>query len=106
MADLRVDSAAFFPTDPTHRALLCKCRFGGAGRTEVCAYANNQWDIQNEVSLDPSQSSFFLAMQASQGTVSILDSTKAISLHPATLLSWPRIYISFARPSGSDACIL
>lgn len=39
----------------------------------VCAYANNQWELSQELAMDPEQSSFRKAMNLSCGTVSILD---------------------------------
>lgn len=39
----------------------------------VCAYANNQHDIAADLAEDPAQSSFRRALDASEGTLSILD---------------------------------
>ena len=39
----------------------------------VCAYANNQWNVEGELSDDPAQSSFRKALELAEGTVSILD---------------------------------
>lgn len=39
----------------------------------VCAYANNQWNIQADMGDDPSTSSFRRAMRLCKGTVSVLD---------------------------------
>lgn len=39
----------------------------------VCAYANNQWALGEAVTVDPAESSFFKAMELTQGTVSIID---------------------------------
>lgn len=39
----------------------------------VCAYANNQWDLGGDVSVDPAESSFRKAMNEAQGTVTVLD---------------------------------
>jgi len=43
----------------------------------ICAYANNQWALAGDVSDDPAKSSFREAMEAAEGTVSILDSAAA-----------------------------
>ncbi|CAE7395461.1 Trim71 [Symbiodinium pilosum] len=40
----------------------------------VCAYANNQWVVHEEIGADPATSSFQRAMRRAAGTVSILDS--------------------------------
>lgn len=45
----------------------------------ICAYANNQHNIGSEISSDPTQSSFFKAMEIAVGTLSIIDH-KAVSL--------------------------
>ena len=39
----------------------------------VCAYANRQWNLGDDVSSDPSQSSFHRAMRLSHGTIAIVD---------------------------------
>lgn len=39
----------------------------------VCAYANNQWNVSDEIGEDPSNSSFRRAMRKAAGTVSIVD---------------------------------
>ncbi|CAE7547709.1 TRIM71, partial [Symbiodinium sp. CCMP2456] len=39
----------------------------------VCAYANNQWAVHQEIGADPATSSFQRAMGRAAGTVSILD---------------------------------
>jgi len=39
----------------------------------VCAYANNQWKLGNEVGGKPCETSFFKAMGLAKGTVSVLD---------------------------------
>uniref|UniRef100_A0A7S2HEF6 Uncharacterized protein n=1 Tax=Zooxanthella nutricula TaxID=1333877 RepID=A0A7S2HEF6_9DINO len=39
----------------------------------VCAYANNQWNVQGEVGDDPRSSAFHAALQQVDGTVSVLD---------------------------------
>ena len=39
----------------------------------MCAYANNQWNVEGELSDDPAQSSFRKALELAEGTVSILD---------------------------------
>jgi len=48
---------------------------GLAGGTPywVCAYANNQWELDSAVTADPSESSFRKAMALSEGTLSIVD---------------------------------
>ena len=35
----------------------------------VCAYANNQHDLEAEISEDPKETSFFKAMQLSEGVL-------------------------------------
>lgn len=40
----------------------------------VCAYAINQWAIENDIGSDPENSAFRKAMRLSRGTVSLLDS--------------------------------
>lgn len=40
----------------------------------VCAYANRQWSLGQELTMDPRQTSFFKAMQLSIGVLLILDS--------------------------------
>lgn len=39
----------------------------------ICAYANNQWDLQTDVTADPAKSSFRKAIDLAVGTLSILD---------------------------------
>ena len=51
----------------------------GGGMTEhtpiwVCAYANNQWDLDDDITVDPSKSGFTRAIQVARNrTISILD---------------------------------
>jgi len=39
----------------------------------VCAYANNQWQLGEDVTADPAQSSFRKAMKIADGTVQVID---------------------------------
>jgi len=39
----------------------------------VCAYANNQWELGADISTDPKASSFFKAMQLTEGVLLVLD---------------------------------
>ncbi|CAE8718605.1 unnamed protein product [Polarella glacialis] len=39
----------------------------------VCAYANNQWDLESDVTADPAESSFRKAMALADGLLSIID---------------------------------
>eukprot|EP00931_Biecheleriopsis_adriatica_P008138 TRINITY_DN109368_c0_g1_i1.p1 TRINITY_DN109368_c0_g1~~TRINITY_DN109368_c0_g1_i1.p1 ORF type:complete len:800 (+),score=154.80 TRINITY_DN109368_c0_g1_i1:124-2523(+) len=39
----------------------------------VCAYANNQWDIEVEIVTDPAETSFRKALDIAVGTVSVVD---------------------------------
>ena len=56
----------------------------------VCAYANNQWDLDNELNAETlQQTSFARAMARSKGTVLILDKKAT---------SWTRIW--YARASS------
>ena len=39
----------------------------------VCAYANNQWELEDAISDDPGKTSFHRALRLSMGTVAVLD---------------------------------
>ena len=39
----------------------------------VCAYANNQWKLDDALTEDPGETSFHKAMALADGTVSVLD---------------------------------
>jgi len=39
----------------------------------VCAYANNQWRLDEEIASDPAESAFRKAMDVSEGTVQVID---------------------------------
>jgi len=39
----------------------------------ICAYANRQWALDGEISVDPRNTSFFKAMMLSEGTLSVVD---------------------------------
>mmetsp|Transcript_125152 Transcript_125152/g.359415 ORF Transcript_125152/g.359415 Transcript_125152/m.359415 type:complete len:712 (-) Transcript_125152:3-2138(-) len=65
--------------EPVVHFVSCLQAFSKARRLKnavfwVCAYANNQHNLQAEVSDDPSQSSFRSAMALTKGTVVVLDS--------------------------------
>ena len=49
----------------------------------ICAYANNQWHLDDEISGELVETSFFRAMQLSKGTVSVIDGGG---------VSWTRIW--------------
>jgi len=44
-----------------------------SGHYWVCAYANNQWDLGSDVTLDPAHSSFFKAIELSEGVLQVID---------------------------------
>lgn len=52
----------------------------------ICAYANNQWRIEDEIQCNPRETPFFKAMSLSVGTLSIVDSAA---------VTYTRIWCSF-----------
>ena len=44
-----------------------------SARYWICAYANNQWRLDEEITQDLEQTSFYRAIKLSRGTVSVLD---------------------------------
>jgi len=52
----------------------------------VCAYANNQWNLGEEISDELQNTSFFRAMRLAKGTVSVIDELG---------ISWGRIWCVF-----------
>ncbi|CAJ1410943.1 unnamed protein product [Effrenium voratum] len=54
---------------------------GGAGPEHyywVCAYANNQWELDNAVTRDPGESSFRRAMDLASGALSVVDAKAVV----------------------------
>lgn len=64
--------------EPIFQFIVCIQHFsskrGGRSVFWVCAYANNQHKLSDDVTADPKASSFNQAMQISRGTVMVLDS--------------------------------
>ena len=44
-----------------------------SARYWICAYANNQWRLDEEITQDLEQTSFYRAIKLSKGTLSVLD---------------------------------
>lgn len=44
----------------------------------ICAYANNQWDLADDMAIDPAQSSFRRAISQCEGTLSVVDHSGVI----------------------------
>ena len=44
----------------------------------VCAYANNQWALDDALTEDPGETSFHKAMALADGTVSVLDKSGTV----------------------------
>ena len=65
----------------------------------ICAYANNQWKLNEEVTVDPSQSSFRRALNESIGTLVIVD-TKSTNFTRI----WCDYEISVSLESGRTVC--
>lgn len=59
---------------------------GGSACFWVCAYANRQWELDSDVTEDPAQSSFRKAIDASRGTIALLDAGSAY---------WSRIWCDY-----------
>jgi len=65
--------AAFFACIEGHAKLRHVARRKTRVLYWVCAYANNQWELDAEIAEDPAQTSFRKAMALSRGTVTVLD---------------------------------
>ena len=64
----------------------------------VCAYANNQWALDDALTEDPGETSFHKAMALADGTVSVLDKGGTV-FKRIWCAAFPRAYLVPSRNS-------
>ena len=71
----------------------------------VCAYANNQWELDKSISDDPADSAFAKAMAISKGTISILDKDGIVFSRVWCIYELHRTMIDAASSSKMRYCV-